>query len=305
MRNLFLTSGLILCLVCPAFADIASGTSSANCEESVLDSYTGPVDFVSVWRPAISGAITLDSNRYSDNNGTSVQTASTTATPTPLYSVYGVGVYSSQPTVATLDNFTTSNRLTVLTRLPVMTGYSFTGFFTAKYSGGHQITDASGNFVYDVASKRILTDGGTETWYAQWAAKTFNITYSCGSAPSDSSSTVSGSAPNHGSATYNSSYTISATYGSCALSGYAATGWDCTGGAVLNNVTGSQSTWSSAEDISCTVHWTPNTINLNYYQDENATTPFTTGTCTYDGTFDLPTNYQSKNGYHFNGWIVR
>ena len=305
MRKLFLTSGLVLCLAYPAFADIAAGTSTASCDESVLGSYTGPVDFTSEWRPIITGAITLDSKRYTSNNGSSVQNPTTNSNPTTVYALYGVGVYSSQPTVATISNFTTSNRYYALTTNPSMTGYTFAGFYTTKATGGTQVVGADGYFIYDAASTQVTTENGTAIWYARWTANTYTISFGCGSAPSGASTSVTGSGPSNASATYNSSYGLAESYGTCALQGYTATGWDCSGGATLTNATGSQSTWTSAANIVCTVHWTANTIGLNFYQDENATTPFTTDTCTYDSTFDLPTNYQPKPGYHFNGWIVR
>ncbi|MCQ2568155.1 MAG: hypothetical protein MJ163_00960, partial [Alphaproteobacteria bacterium] len=124
MRKLFLTSGLVLCLAYPAFADIAAGTSTAGCDESVLGSYTGPVDFTSEWRPMISGAITLDPDRYTSNSGSAVSYATTAADPDTLNAVYGVGVYASAPSVSTLSDFTTSNRMTALTTTPTMTGYA-------------------------------------------------------------------------------------------------------------------------------------------------------------------------------------
>lgn len=305
MRKLFLTSGLVLCLAYPAFADIAAGTSTAGCDESVLGSYTGPVDFTSEWRPIISGGITLDPERYTSNSGSAVSHTTTAANPDTLNAVYGVGVYASEPSVSTLSDFTTSNRMTALTSTPTMTGYKFAGFYTTKATGGTQVIAANGNIIYPDASTQVTTENAGAVWYARWTANTYTISFGCGSAPSGASTSVTGSGPSSASAVYNSSYGLAESYGTCALQGYTATGWDCSGGATLTNATGSQSTWTSAANIVCTVHWTANTIGLNFYQDENATTPFTTDTCTYDSTFDLPTNYQPKPGYHFNGWIVR
>lgn len=189
MRKIFLTSGLILCMFCPAMADISANTSPADCDQTTLGTTSGSVDFES-----------------------------------------------------------------------------------------------------------------------QWTAATYDITYACGTKPSGSSSTLSGSGPSNGSVTYGSTYSLSSSYGSCSLPGYTATGWDCTGGATLTNATGTQTAMSGTSAIACTVHWTPNTLNLNWYQDtvaNGATSPFTTGTCVYDSTLTVPTNYTQKNGYHFNGWVVR
>ena len=255
--------------------------------------------------PNISGAITLDSMMYASASDTIGTAATTNASASTLYSVYDHGIYTTQPTKET---YPSAIQYLQLATKPELTGYTFQGFYTGKAGSGTRVINGDGTFT-DYAETYVTTAGGTATWYAHYTVNSYNITYGCGSAPSGASESVTGNnVPSNGSATYGSSYTLSATYGDCALPGYTATGWDCSGGAVLSNATGSQSTWSSAADIACTVHWTPNTINLNYYQDtvaNGATTPFTTDTCTYDTTFDLPTNYQPKNGYHFNGWVVR
>lgn len=593
MRRIFLTSGLVLCLACPAFADIAAGTSSASCKESVLGSTTGPVDFTSEWRPMISGTIKLDSQRYTSNDGSPVTPYTTNlSVPEALYAVYGVGVYAARPTVETLSNFTTNNSMTSLTSTPTRTGYTFSGFYTTKATGGTQVIAANGDIIYPDASTQVTTEGDTSTWYARWtpsearihygcgfnnlpyveglnispragngpettdgyydeyltlasteedcsldgdrggyhfggwecdangatgtytpvtyqstlnqqgvwtvsqtvgpwkipnattcevvwtpniynvtydhgiagsrttgfsgsvsgttavfgqdqvtiegnnfsipgytfdgwvgdydnasgdatptdysegdvldpyiighdltltakwSAKHYTVTYNSGSctnspnttvythsngatydsnytvpaaannaisvktgytfvgwntvtgqttnnfpdasatpwtrtngitvyaACSPNSHTVSyscgsgscGTPPSNGSANYGQSYNLSSTYGSCAKEGHHATGWDCSGGATLNNATGSQNanTWSSEATISCSVHWVANTVNLNYYQDANANSTFTTGTCTYGSTFNLPsTNLPTKPGYHINGWNIR
>ena len=49
--------------------------------------------------------------------------------------------------------------------------------------------------------------------------------------------------------------------------------------------------------------YTANTINLNFYSDEN--TVYSTGTCTYDGGIELPSEDPTRTGYTFDGWQVR
>ena len=492
MRKIFLTSGLVLCLACPAFADIAAGTSSANCNESTLGSAVGPVDFDSDWRPMISGSITIDSGRYRSNNGSEVQSATSDANPSRVYAVYGVGCYNTEPTVGTIGNFTTSNRLTALSGRPSMTGYDFAGVYTTKVTGGTQVIDSSGNFIYNAASTQFSTESESSDWYVRWTPKKYNVVYNsrdCSTtqnqtvytdstssggatygqnytipeAPDDQmalmlktgytlngwtassqnrttadfpdsaatpwsrtdnltvyavcspknytitynagahgtgsvsytgasnggltydstwttksfaqtgfsaatgwvfskwntasdgsgadynantaqsawttdggltlyaiyavntktisyscGSGASGSGPSNGSAVHGSAYTLSSGYGDCALTGHTATGWDCSGGATLTNATGNQaaSTWSSDANISCTVHWTPNKYSVRYNSRSCSSTPnqdvYTDSTsngggATYGQDYTIPEEMAFltlKTGYTLNGWTA-
>ena len=55
--------------------------------------------------------------------------------------------------------------------------------------------------------------------------------------------------------------------------------------------------------------WQPNTIDLHWYADSNATTEMNVATasqsCTYDGTLTPPATIPTKTGYTFKGWTVR
>lgn len=171
MKKIFLTSGVILCMACPAMAttDIAADANSSSCVNDVLGSYTGPVSFEAKWLPRVSGAITLNSDLYRSNeaNATPVYTGSTSpavsaATQTPLYSVYGVGLYTTQ---VTSTNYTNSTPVTTLNPKPSLTGHTFTGFYTDKASNGTQVIDGDG-VVLPAALVQISTAGTSATWYA-------------------------------------------------------------------------------------------------------------------------------------------
>ena len=171
MKKLFLTSGLVLGVVCSGFAgdDITPGgmlssdnTEAATCVYDVLDSYENAVSLEAKWLPKISGAITLDSKRYSstsDNTGTAATTA---ATVTPLYSRYGEALYSSAAN-ATAGGDT--GKVTQLTTNAALTGYTFAGFYTGKAKTGTQVINGSG-VVLDAATTQIATENATATWYA-------------------------------------------------------------------------------------------------------------------------------------------
>ena len=229
MKKLFFVSGIVCSVTCPAFADvdIASNASSANCNENVLETYNGPSSFGSVWRPAISGAIALDSKRYLDNNGNSVQNPTAAAQPTPLYSIYGRGVYSSQPTTQTMDNgnFDQEDRLTGLSPKPTMAGYTFVGFYTTKASGGTQVIDANGNFIYTGASNannQISSDGTSVTWYARWEPNTITLVWdSDGGTAQNDGTYVAGTGTDE--CTYDSDIVLPAVP---KKNGYKFIGWD-------------------------------------------------------------------------------
>ena len=55
--------------------------------------------------------------------------------------------------------------------------------------------------------------------------------------------------------------------------------------------------------------FSPNTIQLNWYEDSSATTPMTvpivSQSCTYDADLVPPSNIPTKIGYTFKGWKVR
>ena len=324
MRRIFLTSGLVLCLACPAFADIAAGTSSASCTESVLGSTTGPVDFSSDWRPMISGAITLDPNRYTSNSGSAVSHATTAADPDTLNAVYGVGVYASAPNVSTLSNFTTSNRMTALTSTPTMTGYNFAGFYTTKAADGTQVIDASGNIIYPAASTQVTTENAGAIWYARWNPTPHTITFASGDAHNSNNNNSGHQTPTHNSDNVSTTFTWNISYGNGFAMpendwntprGYTFGGWS----SPYNLVSGQQTTttYSNGEnisaynvnqDITITALWDPinYTISYNTGRAGSRTSGFS-GTMTstsvdFDDAVTLRTNSYSIPGYTFNGW---
>ena len=127
------------------------------------------------WTPNVSGAITLNSNRFASSSATTAaQNATTAASPTPVYTRYATGVYT---TSANATNNT--NAITALTTLPVMTGYTFQGFYTGKAGSGTQVVNSSGTFL-DAAKTAVSATGGTATWYAHWTATPYTLTIMSG-----------------------------------------------------------------------------------------------------------------------------
>ena len=179
MKKLFLTSGLVLCMVGSALAtsDIdSSGNvsgSAATCVDDVLGTYSGSTSFNAKWQTNVSGAITLNSNRWTSNDaGSAASTASVDAAPTPLYSVYDVGIYQ----YSTDANARNGNTLSGITTAPQMTGYTFAGFYTTKASGGTLVINTDKTFTSE-AKNVISSQGGTGIWYARWTPINYTITF--------------------------------------------------------------------------------------------------------------------------------
>jgi len=74
---------------------------------------------------------------------------------------------------------------------------------------------------------------------------------------------------------------------------------DITGSSDCDNST--LGTYSAPVDMEA--KWTANTINLQWYDDTNDSTPTNT-TCQYSSTIALPTQ-PTKPGYNFTGWALR
>ena len=140
-----------------------NAVSGCSCSSSggvspAINCNTGYVDVNGECQRIRSGAITLDSSRWTSSSTS--YPANTAATPTPVYSEYQTGIYRD-------SNF--SNAITALTRLPVMNGYVFQGFFVCKTGTCAKTVDENGNFT--AASKVAVSEnGGTDTWYAHWEA---------------------------------------------------------------------------------------------------------------------------------------
>ena len=76
---------------------------------------------------------------------------------------------------------------------------------------------------------------------------------------------------------------------------------------ITNNATCDTTNLGQSENNSTAnveADWTANTININWYIDDNAQQTIAQNTCTYDGTITLPQE-PTKTGYTFNGWQLR
>ena len=339
MKKIFLTSGVILCMACPAMAttDIAANATSDSCVYNVLGSYTGPVSFEAKWDPKISGAITLISDRYETSSSASVASdgnASPDGAPATLYSRYGEGLYDTSAH-ATAGGAT--GKVTDLTTDPALTGYTFKGFWTGKAKTGTQVIDYDGT-VLPAALVQVPTNT-TATWYAGWDPnKSGAITLDSSVYPGNdhaqaakyttsSSEAVTAASPSTVYSVYNTGMysNADATTSVTALApntpsklGYVFGGFKTADGTVTVIDSSGQFTADAKTQITATggtatwyAQWTPKTFNISYEA----------GTCTGAGrtitdglTYD--TNYTvlgmgnattasgvtEPTGYTFQNW---
>lgn len=143
------------------FNSDANGEIPGACVVDYLGVTSGNTTLEAIWVPRISGAITLDSKIYTSESDTTGIVPNSGATPTPVYSEYGTGIYSDSAA---------QNPVTQLATVPANAGYEFLGFYTEKFSGGKQVIDAGGNIITDAASTFVSERGQPATFYARWKA---------------------------------------------------------------------------------------------------------------------------------------
>ena len=285
------------------------------------------------WLPVI-GTVTLDNKVY-DTAGTN---ATTNSSPTTVFSAFDYAMYSgdyAKPTTGTTETLYynapsagncvsgTPCKITSITP-PTATGYTFAGFYTTQINAGAstsnktKVINADGTFTNDAKIQRTGTSTGT--WYAYYTKNQHTVSYTCGTKPSGASGTITGSAPSVSSnnATYNTSFTLSNTANTCALTGYDFAGWACDykltdGTHTSTNYSKNQTvTFKVDNDVVCGARWTARTITLDYNAnggnangrpDGSAWSNDSVGTCVYDSTFVLPTA-PKKQGHTFCGWCA-
>ena len=191
MKRIFLTSGLVLCMACPAFAvendngvDIASGSTNESCVYNTLEGYNGTSTFTAQWT-SVWHKIELDEDDYDvDNNANGIGITTSNigtdggalTTANTLYSAQGTsGVYKGysgtyEGNDMVLTGFTDTSVITTLPNgksvnytISTVTPTGATG--TPTYPTVNAATRAFDGFWKEVSgtNTRMITDQGALT----------------------------------------------------------------------------------------------------------------------------------------------
>lgn len=311
MKKLFLTSGIILCMACPALAttdidyDSQTGTYSATgyanptCVEDITGQEADNSDaaFEARWTP-VTYQISFAGGTAS-NNGHSHNVTATTM--------------GNQDAVFDTDVTLNANTYAV-------TGYRFNQWScTGNNTSGTSVTNTYANQAHINPFQYISNLACTATW----TPETYDVIYNKGAGAAASNYTDTDGA------TYDGAYTIPAGASAAATpqTGYTFMGWSTdsnptvtrtprtneTGaintGTVTNAWTGT-SQWTETSDKTVYAAYMPMQYNITYAAGDSANNGTgTAGTGTTAATYaqygspaTLATNAFTLTGYGFNGW---
>ena len=283
MKKIFLTSGLVLCMACPAFAETGfPSTSDGN---------------------TVTGACVEDTlgQQILTDERTTLQAIWNAKTYDVIYNkgehaASGVNDYTDTNGATYNQNYTALGA--AATGVSAATGYVFLGY---SPDATPAVTRAAGQGAVNTGTVDNPWTGETpwtltadKTVYAAYLAKQYTVSYSCGS-----SEGITGTIADQ-IVTYDTAFTAN-NGSSCVWDGHTFTGWDCGTGVTLPS---DGSDWNIDGDVSCTATWDANTIGITWELD-GGTAGATAGaaTCTYGGSVQLP-SAPTKTGYDFGGWAV-
>lgn len=303
MKRIFLTSGLVLCMACPAFAETSfggatSGSMDTGCIQTNLGVYNGPTTLKAKW----------DAKTYK----------LTYVPNTPSTTAASGNTVSGMP-VSLEQNVTYDDPYNVASA-PSLTGYTFGGWLASDALSDPAPTD---NVYAGGASISEYKGVNAQTLTAQWTANKYDVTYA------NKDGTVTDIHTDD--ATYDEDYSALdiASTSIVTPTGYTFIGWSSVAnptvaraagdgtapvntGTVSNAWTG-ETPWRIAND-SKTVYagFLANQYKITYSctgkEPSGTSTGPATGTVaaqivTFDSTYTLDTGANcSLPGYTFDGW---
>lgn len=300
MRKIFLTSGVILCMACPAFADpqdinasgqitVDNNSVNAPCTEAVLSDVTQNATnaFEAKWTPlTYTIAYATGTAGSHDANYVTLGTAGLPSSTTPV-TFDSTNIALASPTTGADGNF-------------VVTGYHFAGWESpvdltngnspvspATYIlyQGTQASSPNGNYTGGTLASYGYANpaqNGTVTLNAHWVPNQYTITYNKGAGTGSNYTHTNG-------ATFDTAYSIPSgndaagtgvAGASTAQSGYTFIGWSTDSEPTVTRTSGSGpvntgtvqnawtgiTTWTSADATDLTVYaaYLANQYNLTY-----------------------------------------
>ena len=265
--------------------------ANGNIVSGRLTTLTANVTLYAYW--------TADCNKITLNNTSNGGTGGTTA----VYKKTGLTTYYS-------DSACTAGKEITMVTKPSKTNATYSGTYTASgVSGGTACINSSGT----LSASTSCNVSGSATWYARYECNAnysgsgTTITGTCtGSAytvvfnknANDATGTMSDQSRVYGDG-------VKLTVNAFVRTGYTFAGWntkdDGTGSnyadQAATNLTG-----TNGETVNLYAKWTGNTITVNY--NENGGDAVTNGSCTYGGSFKLP-SAATKDGSVFAGWKLK
>ena len=290
MKKLFLTSGLVLSMTCPAFAtDITYGGDPAAygsyaCTYPYLESYESSASLEAIW-DANPYTITLNSNTGSG----AANYGSTAASPSSLYAIFGDAVYLESAHTNAMS--TSANGLTT-----TPTGKTYTLTLDPNLPTGHTTSEISGSTGYAASTNAQMQFQGFYS-AAQSAGNTTNGTQYIGSNGKITQDGITAGTTTSSNSTWYAQYTCqnASTY-TPVLAGYTFNGWytATSGGSVDSNL---------CLTANKTVHaqWSPKTATITFDNKRYTSASDPTGTSTgitTAGTSSVVTRYE--NGVYAN-----
>ena len=156
----------------------------------------------------------------------------------------------------------------------------------------------AGNITYYIPNDVTLT-------MPNCVANEYKVTYICDNGTVNGILTMPNGETNSDAATFGDPYTFW-SIDVCSAAGQTNSAWSCVGdtsGDTINQTTNAAS-WTTAENVTCTMQYDADMVGLVYLKEPGDTTPYSTDTCNYGNSqFTLPAQ-PTKTGYTFTGWKV-
>ena len=156
----------------------------------------------------------------------------------------------------------------------------------------------AGNITYYIPNDVTLT-------MPNCVANEYKVTYICDNGTVNGILTRPNGETNLDAATFGDPYTFW-SIDVCSAAGQTNSAWSCVGdtsGDTINQTTNAAS-WTTAENVTCTMQYDADMVGLVYLKEPGDTTPYSTDTCNYGNSqFTLPAQ-PTKTGYTFTGWKV-